>query len=208
MRGVWKRSHGRATKAPPDERGGNRHAQPKATAPHSYSTDQRFDQVGDLRLAVRRRRRDAQALGPLSHGGIVDRLNVDCVPLEQELARRPALLRVANEQRHDMRRIVHHRQASRPKRMLDQLGHRLMPLALGVRTFEVLHRRRRAGGGARRHCRGEDERRHVAAHGVDHRRARRSIATQRAKALGSVPSMTSMRCASPSRSLKPPPRGP
>jgi hypothetical protein len=39
MRGVWKRSHGRATKAPPDERGGNRHARPNATAPHSYSTD-------------------------------------------------------------------------------------------------------------------------------------------------------------------------
>jgi len=39
MRGVWRRSHGRATKAPPDERGGNRHAQPKATAPHSYSTE-------------------------------------------------------------------------------------------------------------------------------------------------------------------------
>ena len=39
MRGVWKRSHGRATKAPPDERGGNRHARPNATAPHSYSTN-------------------------------------------------------------------------------------------------------------------------------------------------------------------------
>src|SRR5271166_5088766 len=38
MRGVWKRSHGRATKAPPDERGGNRHARPNVTAPHSYST--------------------------------------------------------------------------------------------------------------------------------------------------------------------------
>ena len=38
MRGVWKRSYGRAAKAPPDERGGNRHAQPNATAPHSYST--------------------------------------------------------------------------------------------------------------------------------------------------------------------------
>src|SRR5215469_2659832 len=38
MRGVWKRSYGRATKAPPDERGGNRHARPTATAPHPDST--------------------------------------------------------------------------------------------------------------------------------------------------------------------------
>src|SRR6516164_8471885 len=30
--------HGRATKAPPDERGGNRHARPTATAPHLDST--------------------------------------------------------------------------------------------------------------------------------------------------------------------------
>ena len=38
MRGMWNRSYGRATKAPPDERGGNRHAQPTATAPHPDST--------------------------------------------------------------------------------------------------------------------------------------------------------------------------
>jgi hypothetical protein len=37
-RWMWKRSHGGTTKAPPDERGGNRYVLPNATAPHLDST--------------------------------------------------------------------------------------------------------------------------------------------------------------------------
>src|SRR6201984_13877 len=39
MSGVWKRSHGRTSEAPPNERGGNRYVRPTATAPHLDSTD-------------------------------------------------------------------------------------------------------------------------------------------------------------------------
>jgi hypothetical protein len=55
MSGVWKRSQGRTSEAPPDERGGNRYVRPTATAPHSDSTDlsrsieiKRLSQTGGL----------------------------------------------------------------------------------------------------------------------------------------------------------------
>src|SRR5215203_7291559 len=50
MSGMWKRSHGRTIKAPPNERGGNRYARPTATAPHSDST--KNSEVRFLEVAV------------------------------------------------------------------------------------------------------------------------------------------------------------
>jgi hypothetical protein len=37
--GVWRRSQGWTSEAPPNERGGNRYVQPTATAPHLDSTE-------------------------------------------------------------------------------------------------------------------------------------------------------------------------
>ena len=90
----------------------------------------------DLRFAMGRGRSYPQPLGPLGDGRIVDRLDIDRVPLKQHFAGRAAFARVADEHRDDVRRIVHHRQPGGAQRVLDELGHLLVALALDGRAFQ------------------------------------------------------------------------
>ena len=124
----------------------------------------------DQRVLVIRRRRDAQPLGALRHGRIVDRLDVDAVLVEQQVGRRLALLRIADEHRHDMGVVRHHRQAGGDQHRLGARGAILVALALEARGLEVADRGRRGGADRRRQRGGEDEARRIAAHRVDQRR--------------------------------------
>jgi membrane AbrB-like protein len=83
-----------------------------ATQPEPIpDVDQRFGKRIDQRIVVVGRGCNAETFHPAWHGWIVDRLDIDAVLGKQQIACRLALLGVADENRHDMRRARHHRQA-------------------------------------------------------------------------------------------------
>src|SRR6516225_4650728 len=78
MSGMWKRSHGRTSEAPPDERGGYRYVRPTATAPHLDSTQHRRCRV------LRRRSLHRTICGPCPEIGFRPSLGISPdSPLEE-----------------------------------------------------------------------------------------------------------------------------
>jgi hypothetical protein len=78
MSGVWKRSHGRASEAPPNERGGNGYVRPTATAPHLDSTP-----LCDTRRLPARcnvaGRCDARCGSATKNGGLIASRSSSCI---------------------------------------------------------------------------------------------------------------------------------
>ena len=112
--------------------------------------DQRFRKGVDQRVVMIGRWRDAQPLGAAVNGRIVDRLDIDAVLFEQQIARRLALLRVADEQRNDMGLVGHHRKTGSRQHGFHAAGAVLVALALPARRLEVLDRGSRSGADSRR----------------------------------------------------------
>src|SRR5262249_47273757 len=73
--------------------------------------EQGFGELIDQAVVVVGRGRDAQPLGALGDRRVVDRLDVDAVLFQQQVGGLLALLGIADEQRHDVRIVRHHRKA-------------------------------------------------------------------------------------------------
>ena len=80
-------------------------------------------------------RGDAQTLGSDRDGRIVDRLDVDAVPVQQEVACRLAAVRITDHERNDVRWVVEDRQARRGEPVLGDGGDVLVLRSSSFQAF-------------------------------------------------------------------------
>jgi len=97
----------------------------------------RRGKLGHQMPGMGRRRSDAQALGAAGHRRIVDRLDVDAMPLKEQIARLFAEIGIADQDGHDMGRRRHHRQAGGYKGRLGRSHGRLVVGALDLGDLQV-----------------------------------------------------------------------
>ena len=97
----------------------------------------RTDQPVDVFGRVHRRGREAQPFGAARHGREVDRLDVDPVVRKQPVGDDLGVLRVAHDQRHDVRAVVDDRQPQPLEPQLEDLGLRLVPLPQAAVGLEM-----------------------------------------------------------------------
>ena len=109
---------------------------------------------------------EAQALGAARDGRVVDRLHVDGEALEQRVGDALGEHGIADQHRHDVARVVHHRQTGGPQPALQRPHALLVALALGAARFQVADAGERARGNRGRQRGREDEARRVGADGV------------------------------------------
>src|SRR6266478_2269456 len=123
--------------------------------------DQRLgERVGHAGVVIWRGR-DAQPLHAARHGRVVDRLDVDSMLGEQEIACRLAVLGIADEDRYDVRLARHDREPGHRKHCLRAHRAVLMLLALPVGTLEMADCCGRGGTNRRRKGCGKNEARRV-----------------------------------------------
>src|SRR4030095_8063110 len=143
----------------------------------------RWGEPVDHRVIVIGRRRDAQPCGARGGGRIVDRLEIDTVLGEQEIARFLALLRITYHHWNNVRLTGHDRQACQTEHGLYARRAFLMAVALPLRRFEMPNRRGGCGTDSRRQRGGENESRRVRAHRIDDFGASRDVAAQTSERL-------------------------
>ena len=106
---------------------------------------------------MERRWRDAQTLGLLRHGWIVDRLHIDAEIVEQQIRDPFALGRIADHDRHDMARVWHMRNTVLVEQIAQTANAFLMAQTFYLADFQVLDRRHSTGGQGWRQRGCEDE---------------------------------------------------